>query len=314
MQPTKTMRPEDAKEYTKRVQSWWNDHPFTLGLAAQEGDYDITGRVQELDEHFFREVDRKMRKQYGTSGQAEGAPLLSNLVPYADIRGKKVLDIAVGSGWSSVTLAKAGAEVTGIDLTEEAIRMTKRHAEVRGVNVTVQQMDAQEMSFPDATFDYVLAWGCVMHMPDTERALRQINRVLKPGGKMLAYMYNKSSWTYWFNFIFLRGILCGKLLSTRGNTTAIVSRYTDGAPKGGNMLTKVYSPSEATRMYEAAGYTNVRAWPFYIPHEVDGWPMAKFPFFRYFPMSVKKWMGERWAWGLIVTGEKDPSTREARSG
>lgn len=294
-----------AEAYTDVVRDWWEAHPFTLGLAASsEKDTDLTGRIEDLDEAFFANVDRKMRKFCGTSGQAEGAPLLSSLVPYDSLKGKCVLDIAVGSGWTCVTLAEQGACVYGIDLTKEAIRMSQRHAELKHVSVDLKLMDAQRLEFADGFFDYTLAWGCLMHMPDTERALREINRTLVSGGRTLAYMYNKSSWTYWFNFFLLRGVLKGDLIRLKGNTTALVSKHSDGAPTGGNMLTKAYSPREITKMFEKAGFSNVKAWPFYIPHEVDGWPMAKFPFFRHLPISMKVWLGKRFAWGMIVTAEK----------
>ncbi len=298
--PRKTMSKEEAKSYTEVVRNWWNSHPFTLGLASNESGnkYDITGRMEQLDLHFFQEVDRKMRKFYGTSGQPEGAPLLSTLVPYEELRGKKALDIAVGSGWSAVTLAEQGVETYGIDLTEEAIRMTARHAELKGVKLELKQMDAQHLEFPDNYFDYVQAWGCLMHMPDTERAIAEILRVLKPGGRFLAYMYNKDSLTYWFSFFFLRGILKGDLIKYKGNMTAIVSRYSDGAPVGGNMLTKAYSKKEARKLF--AAFNDVKVHPFYIPIEVESWPSRAFPFFKHFPAGFKKWLGSKLAWGLII--------------
>lgn len=304
--PRKTMSAEEARSYTERVRSWWNAHPFTLGLAssAQGANYDITGRVEDLTPAFFAEVDRKMRKFYGESGQAAGAPLLSALVPYGELAEKSVLDIAVGSGWSTTTLAAQGAKVTGIDLTDEAVRMTKRHLELKNLSADIQRADAQSMPFPDASFDYTLAWGCLMHMPDTEQAIREIFRTLKPAGRTLAYMYNKDSLTYWFSFLFLRGILKGDLIRYRGNATAIVSRYSDGAPVGGNMLTKAYSKREAAQLFAQAGFSAIKVYPFYIPIEAESWPSRSFPIFKYLPAGIKRWMGTHWAWGLIVEAAK----------
>ena len=303
MEAKKTMPEAEAKAYTTHVQTWWNDHPFTLGIGSTVGN-DLTGRVGRVDRHFFDEVERKMRKWWIGATHEEGQPLISKFVPYKDIAGKKVLDIAIGTGWSVVAFAEHGADVTGIDLTEEAIRMSRMHLELKGLTAHLLQMDAQALTFGPATFDFVLAWGCHMHMPDTERALREVARVLKPGGTTVAYWYNKSSWTYWFNFILLRGILCGKLWTYRGNTTRLVSRYTDGSALGGNALTKVYSPRELERMYRNAGFLSVKVETMPLKGEVEGWPMAKFPVFQYLPQSVRRWMGKQWAWGLVVTAEK----------
>lgn len=300
MEAKKTMPEAEAESYTEHVQSWWNKHPFTLGLGSS-AERDLTGPVGEIDRHFFDEVERKMRKWWIGATHESGEPLLSKFVPYRELAGKKVLDIAIGTGWSTIAFAEHGAEVWGIDLTEEAIRMSRRHAELKGFTPHLAQMDAQALTFADATFDFVLAWGCHMHMPDTERSLREVRRVLKPGCATVAYWYNRSSWTYWFNFVFLRGILGGKLFAYRFNTTRLVSRYTDGSAIGGNALTKVYSPAELVRMYRAAGFSSVKVETMPLKGEVEGWPMAKFPVFRYLPQFIRNWMGKRWAWGLVVT-------------
>jgi ubiquinone/menaquinone biosynthesis C-methylase UbiE len=297
------MNQPDPK-HTEKVRNWWNDHPFTAGVGTS-AEQDLTGRVSTLDINTFNNIERRMRKWWkGATYEKPEDPLISKMVPYSELQGKDVLDIAIGSGWSVVDFAKAGANVTGIDLTDEAIKMTTEHLKIKGLNATLKRMDAQNLEFPDNSFDYVLGWGCFMHMPDTPGAIKQVYRVLKPGGRTCSYWYNKSSWTYWFNFIFLRGILLGKLIKYRFNTTRLVSRYTDGAAKGGNELTKVFSPKELKAMHEAAGFKDVRVEVLCLPGEVEGWPAGKFPIFRYLPQGIRKWLGDRYAWGLIVYATK----------
>ena len=82
-----------------------------------------------------------------------------------------------------------------------------------------------------------------------------------------------------------------------------MSRYTDGSSHGGNALTKVYSPRDLKRMYQAAGFSSVKIDVLPLKGEVEGWPMAKAPFFKYLPKGVRDWMGRRWAWGMVVTAE-----------
>lgn len=203
-----------------------------------------------------------------------------------------------------VTYAKAGAEVTGIDLTDFAVKHATKNLEFRGLKGTVLKMDAQSLQFPDASFDFVCAWGCLMHMPDTEKAIREINRVLKPGGRVLAYMYNKSSWPFWFNIILVRGILMGKLIKYGFNITRLTSRYSDGNSVGGNMLTKFYTPGEAQRMFLAAGFTKAASAPWELPAEPNGWPMRVLPVFKHLPTAIKRYMAKRWGYGLIIKAEK----------
>lgn len=295
--------PQSAPK-TEAVQDWWERNPFTLGLSEKKTD--LVGRVdtEKMDVAYFAEIERKFRKHTRGGAQQDGKPLLSMLIDYPSLRGKKVLDIAVGSGWSLATFLEQGADATGIDLTDFAVEQTRRNLALRGLKADVLRMDAQRMTFPDATFDFVNAWGCVMHMPDTEGALREIRRVLKPGGRMLAYMYNRSSWPFWFNYFFLRGILKGDLIRYKFDLDKLTSRYSDGFSVGGNTLARFYTPAAAKRMYERAGFKDVKAWPWELPEEPDGWPAGKFPVFRHLPKSWKAWMAKRWGYGLIVTAAK----------
>jgi ubiquinone/menaquinone biosynthesis C-methylase UbiE len=297
---------------TQRVKEWWNANPFTLGLsessrrARRPWQIEMTGQVplEQLDLSFFLEVERKFRKHTGGAAQGESEPPLSRLIDLPRLTGKRVLDIATGTGFSTAAFAGSGARVTAIDITEWATRATQRNLAVRQLGGAVAQVDAQRLAFPDAVFDFVHAWGCLMHMPDTEGAIREMARVCRPGGRFLAYMYNKSSWTYWFNFVLLRGVLMGYLPRYRFDTVRLVSRFTDGAARGGNMLTRVYTPREAIRLFAGAAFERVRARPFYIPHEVESWPLRSLPLGKRLPSRAKRALGRRLAWGLIVEGSR----------
>ena len=298
------MKKEVVSEQNTEVRDWWEEHPFTWGISDKSAD--LVGRIdfEAMNLPYFEEVERKFRKHTRGGAQEDGAPLFSKLIDYTFIRGKKVLDIAVGSGFSMVALIRGGGEVTGIDITDFAVEHAKRNLTVRGLSGTVLKMDAQKISFGDSSFDFVNAWGCLMHMPQTERAIAEIYRVLRPGGRVLAYMYNKSSWPFWFNLIFLRGILLGKLIAYRFDIDRLTSRYSDGFSVGGNMLAKFYSPKQAVALFAAAGFKNVRATPLNLPYEPDGWPFKRFPIFRFLPARVKAYLSKNWGYGLIVQGER----------
>src|SRR3989344_3583359 len=288
----------------KKINNWWDANPFTWGISDKSDD--LVGRVDmsKMDLTYFQEIERKFRKHCKDGAEKDGAPLLSNLVDYDWLRGKKVLDIATGSGFAMVAFIKGGADVVGIDLTNFAVEQAKKNLAVRGLSGTVMQMDAQNMNFADESFDFVNAWGCLMHMPDTEKAIKEIYRVLKPKGKVLAYMYNKSSWPFWFNLVFLRGILMGQLFRYGFNIDRLTSRFSDGFSVGGNPLAKFYTPKQAAMFFKNAGFSNVEAFPWQLPYEPDGWPMKTFPIFRYLPKKIKNFMSKRWGYGLIVKAEK----------
>jgi SAM-dependent methyltransferase len=106
-----------------------------------------------------------------------------HLVRLAGIRaGAKVLDVACGTGVVSLTAARAGATVHGIDLTPELIQHARENAELTRLDASFQEGDAEALPFPDATFDIVVSQFGHMFAPRAEVAIREMLRVLKPGG------------------------------------------------------------------------------------------------------------------------------------
>jgi len=296
----------ENEKQTEEIRKWWDANPFTFGASGTAKTGDQVGRipVEKMDLKYFEEIERKFRKHSRSGGQEDGEPLLSKLVDYNLISNKKVLDIAVGSGFSLVSFAKEGGEVTGIDLTDFAVLEAKRNLELRGLKGEVFRMDAQNLEFENNTYDFVNSWGCLMHMPNTEKAISEIYRVLKDNGQTLSYMYNKSSWPFWFNIIFLRGILLLKLLYYKFDIDRLTSRYSDGYTSGGNRLTKFYSPRQVQEMYQKVGFKKVTVFPWQLPDEPDNWPLRSFPVFKYLPKFMKNFMSKRWGYGLIVKAQK----------
>lgn len=294
----------DTQSLNEDVKNWWNSNPYTYGLSRQDSYQDVGDVPQDqLDTAFFDHYMRKTRKHFHDA-QRPDEPVAARFIDYPWLRDKKVLDIACGFGWATTEMARMGAHVTGIDLTPRAIAGAQRHFELRGLTADLQVMDAQQMTFPDATFDFVHAWGCLMHMPDTERAIAEIYRVLKPGGRTSGYMYNKNSVSYWWHFWFLRGILQGKLLTYRGDTTRLVSRYTDGVTLGGNMLTKVYTPHEGKHLFERAGFADVSFQPWGPPDMLKDFPVSKLPLGRLLSYEIRRAIADRWGWGMIFHATK----------
>ena len=95
---------------------------------------------------------------------------------------RTVLEYGCGPGSAAFQLAREGARVTGIDLSEVAIEQARERARREGVsNTTFRVMDAEHLEFPDNTFD-LIAGSAIIHHLDTDRALSEVSRTLKPGG------------------------------------------------------------------------------------------------------------------------------------
>jgi len=104
--------------------------------------------------------------------------------------GKTVLDIGCGCGYGSCLLAEGGAEtVIGVDISEEAIRYSKEHYSARGLDFEV--MDCTNLKFPNRTFDLVVAFEIIEHIPNCKGLLSEAKRVLKGDGVFIVSTPNR---------------------------------------------------------------------------------------------------------------------------
>lgn len=111
-------------------------------------------------------------------------PVAGHLVRFARVgSGQAVLDVGTGTGVVAITARRAGAKVTGLDLTPALLEQAKEGAKVAGHDdIAWHEGDAEALPFPDASFDVVLSQFGHMFAPRPEVAVREMLRVLKPGG------------------------------------------------------------------------------------------------------------------------------------
>jgi len=107
-------------------------------------------------------------------------------------RGEQVLDVGCGIGWICYHFARGGARITGVDLTQRAVDLTRRRLEIHGLTGTILQANAEALPFPDAAFDFVVSAGVLHHTPETAKAVAEIHRVLRPGGRGMIALYYRS--------------------------------------------------------------------------------------------------------------------------
>lgn len=100
--------------------------------------------------------------------------------------GAKVLEIAPGPGFFAIELAKiAKYEITGLDISKSFVEIAKRNARQEGVEVDFRQGNASQMPFGETSFDFLLCRAAFKNFSDPVGALREMRRVLKPGGRAL---------------------------------------------------------------------------------------------------------------------------------
>lgn len=248
-------------------------------------------------------------------------PHILKAVPFADFAGKDVLEIGCGSGIDALQFGRAGARYTGTDLTPAAVDLTRKAFDVFGLDGRFQLADAEDLPFDDARFDLVYSHGVLHHTPDTQQAIAEVHRVLRPGGRAIVMLYHRRSYNYYGNIMFFRRIgvrLLGpswapKILAKltgydrdileqhrermqrqRNMTKAeFLSINTDGP---GNPLSKVYSSGEAKRMF--GQFSDVSTKQFYLNKRHV--PLVG----RFIPRFLDEALGRLVGWHLYIYATK----------
>lgn len=145
--------------------------------------------------------ENQMRTRY------EWEPEILEFTQFERHSGKRVLEIGVGLGADHQRWAQAGAQLSGIDLTERAVEMTRKRFDLFNLKSDLRVADAENLPFADSTFDVVYSWGVLLYCPDMYRAIAEVRRVLKPNGTALIMLYHKYSFVgymLWFRYALMR--------------------------------------------------------------------------------------------------------------
>jgi SAM-dependent methyltransferase len=172
----KQFEPELVKEESIRQ---WTEEPAGAALADRYG---------RGTQEFFQEVERTRYQLYPW--------LLSEYLQPERWRGRRVLEVGVGLGTDHLQLARAGAQLAGVDLTPASIEYTRRLFDLHGYGSELRVADAESLPFDDSSFDRVYSFGVLHHTPDMDQAIREIHRVLRPNGSAVVALYNRHSYFY----------------------------------------------------------------------------------------------------------------------
>jgi 2-polyprenyl-3-methyl-5-hydroxy-6-metoxy-1,4-benzoquinol methylase len=164
-----------SQDLLEAIRVYWNAHIHDLEIA----------RHPIGTKEFFEEL---------AAYRFEKLAYLPLVVDFRAYTGKRLLEVGCGLGIDLVRFARHGAVVTGIDLAEESIRLARQHFAHHGVDADLRTMNGEALQFPDASFDVVYAHGVLQYTSDAQRMVREIYRVLKPGGEAILMVYNRYSW------------------------------------------------------------------------------------------------------------------------
>jgi ubiquinone/menaquinone biosynthesis C-methylase UbiE len=234
-QPTKLPSDADRDNWLKKNKDWWEKNPMRY-------DFSEKNPYPEFSKEFYEEIDRRHFLQSLMAYQPFKKIPFDNVNDYEWMKDKSVLEIGVGNGSHAQVLAQNCREYTGIDLTSYAVTSVSKRMEVFGIrNARILQMNAENLTFPDCSFDFVWSWGVIHHTAHTVDVVKEISRVLKPGGRTTIMVYYRGFYYYYFGMIIW--LFKGYFLKGKSLHHAIQD-FTDGA------IARYYTKKEFASLFE----------------------------------------------------------------
>ncbi|MFH0712178.1 MAG: class I SAM-dependent methyltransferase [archaeon] len=256
---------EDKQEKNRL---WWESLPMTYQdwgskerIPKTKGDF-LIAEKELLNSKFLSEFD------------------------FGKFSGKSVLEIGCGVGAASCLFARNGANVTALDITKQAMEITRANAKIQGVKIKMLNQDVEKMTLENKDFDFIFSWGALHHSKNTIKAFENVARILKKGGRGLIMVYNKNSARYYINglnWLFLKGKLF------RGyNLETVQDFYTDG------YYHRHFTLRELREELEKFG---LKCNKISITHM--GYKMLPFV-----PRRIEQWVKDNYGWLLVAEFEK----------
>jgi 2-polyprenyl-3-methyl-5-hydroxy-6-metoxy-1,4-benzoquinol methylase len=250
----------------EKNKNWWEELPMTYA------DWESENRIPKTKQDFLR-----LEKLF-----LEGNPFLIDNFDFSKFKDKKVLEIGCGSGVASCIFVREGAKVTAIDITQNAIDMTKKNALLQKLKLNIKQEDAENLGLKNESFDFIFSWGVLHHSQNTLKTFEEVSRILKNKGEGLIMVYNKNSLRYYLNGIYWL-IFKGKIFK-RYSLNSVQSFYTDG------YYHRHFTPKELEEELKKRG---LKCTKISITHM--GTRMIPF-----LPRRLVEWLKKRWGWLLVA--------------
>lgn len=256
-------------ELIQEVRRFWEQRPCGTETS-------ITGEHEVFSPAWFQAIERH---RYNVES------CIHAVARFTRGHDKDLLEIGVGAGTDHLQWARAGARCHGVDLTDAGIECTRRHLALYGLSSHLQRTNAEQLPFANSSFDLVYSWGVIHHTEHPERIIREIHRVLRPGGRFIGMFYHRNS-VNTFRIWLRRALLAGRPWRTFGD---VLWHHME------SLGTKAYTPKEMRALF--SGFDVVRADPLITIYDR-----------RFIPRWLARFLPDDWGWFLAVEAVKPENT------
>ncbi len=247
------------------VADYWNRRPCNIRHSPRE----VGSR------EYFEEVEQ--RKYFVE-------PHIPEFAQFPRWNGKRVLEIGCGLGTDAVNFARAGADYTGVELSEASLALARQRFDLFGLNGALLHGNAEQLDkvVPANSFDLVYSFGVIHHTPHPPEAVRQARRAIRPDGEFRMMLYARDSW----------------------KDAMIEAGFDQPEAQSGCPIALTYTHDEVRALLDAAGFSVMSITQEHIfPYVIEKYVRYEYelqPWFAAMPHDMFRALERRFGWHLLI--------------
>ncbi|MBT5471040.1 MAG: class I SAM-dependent methyltransferase [Nitrospina sp.] len=232
------------------VKNYWNENPVhSVEFSAST---DLKNYLEQIDSLRWADNERWAREKFYEFGGGKG---------------KRILDAGCGVGVFTRFYARRDFEVHAIDLTPKSVEITQKSLEVFNLQGTISKASVEKIPYSNDYFDYIVSNGVIHHTPDTEKAVEEFYRVLKPGGVASVCVYYQNVLLKPPLWYLIRKLIPLMLVKKQGRENMLSVETPEDLVRtydGNNTpIAKVYSRKQADELF--VKFEHLRVEPHFFP-------------------------------------------------
>jgi len=262
----------------KEVENFWDRRPCNIRHS--------TAKVGT--KRYFDEVEK--RKYFIE-------PHIPKFAQFSKWKGKKILEIGCGIGTDTISFARAGANVTAIELSKKSLDIAKKRAKVYGLEKKIKfyLANAEELSkvVPVEPYDLIYSFGVVHHTPYPKKVMNEIKKYTHKNTVIKIMIYHRYAWkVLWILFKFSKGVFW--------KLDELIATHSEAAT--GSPVSYVYSKKQAKELLKAFKVIKMSV-DHIFPYDVSKYVKYEYKkvwYFRFLPRSMFRFLETHLGWHLLV--------------